>query len=532
MLSTLFVLLTQCTLVAAPQDTSADAPLAIVVRPVAFAPALEDWKKFRQSQGFRIVEIDTASEPEDLKKTVHQELKASTTKRKFVVLAGDTITTPINAPKVDKSNSIPTFYLRSEVVKKFGSEPTIGSDLPYSDLDDDNIPDVAIGRIPADSAEQLGEYLRRVVEYERSEDFGEWRHKINVVAGVGGFGPLADGAIEAVTRRLLTEGIPNQFTLGMCYASPTSVYCPNPFDFQKKLLDRLNQGSLFWIYIGHGHVATLDRFQVDRNEFDLLNTQSLDQVSIEQGPPIAVFLACYTGAFDAYQDCLAEKIVMLPKGPIAAIAGTRMTMPYGMSALASQMLDLCFKDHTSTLGELLLEAKRRMVREEESPKSLKPLTALASALSPEGHDLAQERLEHLRLMHILGDPTLNLFHPTTFDITAPSRASPGDTIEIQGQGPQDATHARIELTYRRDYLPPNVRSRSRYQGDEASLQSMNETHEAANDLVLQSLEVPCPQGKIQASLTLPSDAKGRFVARAYLTCPHGVASGSATIQVK
>lgn len=51
---------------------------------------------------------------------------------------------------------------------------------------------------------------------------------------------------------------------------------------------------------------------------------------------------------------------MLPNGPIAALAGTRMTMPYGMSALGAD-LDSCFIEQSATLGELVLAAKQRAV---------------------------------------------------------------------------------------------------------------------------------------------------------------------------
>jgi hypothetical protein len=57
-----------------------------------------------------------------------------------------------------------------------------------------------------------------------------------------------------------------------------------------------------------------------------------------------VLIACYTGAIDARDDSLAEELVLDEQGPIAAIAATRVTMPYGNTVLGCELLRAAFTD--------------------------------------------------------------------------------------------------------------------------------------------------------------------------------------------
>ena len=87
--------------------------------------------------------------------------------------------------------TVPTNYLKATINTRWGSEPHIASDAPYADVDGDQIPDLAVGRIPADSADELAAVVRKILRYEQQADSGRrfaWQRRLHVVAGVGGFG--------------------------------------------------------------------------------------------------------------------------------------------------------------------------------------------------------------------------------------------------------------------------------------------------------------------------------------------------------
>ena len=84
----------------------------------------------------------------------------------------------------------------------------MASDMPFGDFDQDKIPDAAVGRLPVQRAVELDQFIDRIIAYERSDDFGSWRGQVQLVGGIGGFGMMADAAIESVTRTVVTSVLP------------------------------------------------------------------------------------------------------------------------------------------------------------------------------------------------------------------------------------------------------------------------------------------------------------------------------------
>ena len=156
------------------------------------------------------------------------------------------------------SLTVPTHYLPSQVIHRFGGEPIIAGDNGFADLDDDRLPDMAIGRLPADSVDDLRVMVSKIVAYERGPAPGAWQRRINLVAGLGGFGALADAAIEASAKRLLIAGIPAAFATTVTYGSLAQPPMPD-VEFHAATVERLDEGCLFWVYMGHGRTRAVDR---------------------------------------------------------------------------------------------------------------------------------------------------------------------------------------------------------------------------------------------------------------------------------
>ncbi len=494
-----------------------DAPVdTVVVCPVAWRPAMQPWVEWRESQGHRIEFIDRDPNPYVIRDRIRNVAERHDQTLRFVVLVGDA--PKVNAPS-DDGVSLPPFYTNAKAVHLFGGDRTTSTDFFFGEFNDDLEVDLAVGRIPVRSSEELSAFLSKVLDYERSTDFGEWRRTIDVTAGVGGFGLLADTAIELATRRLLCEGIPEHFHLRMTQASPLSLFCPPPRDFGKQVLNNLNEGSLFWVYIGHGHVRTLDRLRIEDRTFRILDEGSLPEVNVQCGPPIAVFLACYTGAFDADVDCLAEQLVRLPNGPVATLAGSRVTMPYGMSVLAAHMLDACFLEREATIGEILMRGKQRSMLQtppDDDPLSRQNiLDAIAETLSPPGHSLAAEREDHLYLINLLGDPMMRIPHPKEMSLDVPTKAKAGETIVVRGEVPESG-RLRIELVLSRDRDPPQLSKRPFYLDQDEIHEEMIRTYQAANLRTIFEVERDVGSGQFEVELTLPEDAFGKHFIRCFL----------------
>ena len=135
----------------------------------------------------------------------------------------------------------------------FGSEPEIATDNTFADLDGDGLPELAIGRLPADSKAEVERFVARVIEYEQDNSPNQqWRRNVNFVAGVGGFGGVIDNVIEQTTKQIITDLVPCDCQTSMTFGCWRSPYCPDPRRFSETAIRRFNEGCLFWVYIGHG----------------------------------------------------------------------------------------------------------------------------------------------------------------------------------------------------------------------------------------------------------------------------------------
>jgi hypothetical protein len=312
----------------------------------------------------------------------------------------------------------------------------IATDNYYADLDDDSSPDLAVGRLTADTPDELTAMIEKIIAYERNDDFGLWRTRINFVAGAGGFGLLADKLIERVAGNIIRRHVPASYQNTITYSawqSPPS----QPDRFREKVIERLNEGGSYWVYIGHGDERNL--VSASRSRFarwdTVFSTSDVGRLNPIGGATIALFLACRTGGFDKREDCLAEELLRAPEGPVAVIAGSRVTMPYAMSILGLGLLTETFENRRATIGEVFLHAKRRLLPPssahrvglatvvavssafELAPTNAVPITLRMAALrvvrllGTLPADLMQERAEHVALFNLFGDPLLRLRHP-------------------------------------------------------------------------------------------------------------------------
>ncbi len=498
-----------------------------VVCPAEFRPALSPWLEYRQAQGRRIVLIDSQGKAEQIRAAIRKV--ANSGQLKAVMLVGDALPsgtrTAANAAK-----TIPTHLARAKVNVNWGSEPEIATDNWYADLDDDQIPDVAIGRLTVDSAAELSRMVRKILNYEREQGADLWRRQIHLIAGLGGFGQLADATLEAAAKSILTEGIPARYASSMTYASWRSPYCPEPERFNETTVDRLNDGCLFWVYLGHGQRREVDRLQAPGGNHRILDCGDMARLRAKHGAPIALFLACYTGAFDA-EDCLAEEMLRAEGGPVAVISGSRVTMPYAMSVLGTEMLKECFRQQRETIGEVLLYAKRNSMLNPRTDQRSKTLDSLAVLLNPQGGDPAEERAEHLLLFNLLGDPLLRLRHPREVKLDVPSTAVAGERLRVSGRSDVDG-EALVELVVRRDRLTFSPESRNQYHPSSETARDYEETYRRANDARLCSQIVRVQNGRFTAELEPPLDAWGDCHVRVFVQGERDFAASAADIDVQ
>ncbi len=390
-------------------DAALAAPDTLVVCPTAFRAALAEWQEYRRSQGHEIQVIDPPTSAQRLREFVRQASASGSLK--YLLLIGD-VPRASSASEQRLLNTTPTNYLPAKVNVKWGSEPWIASDAPYADLDGDDVPDLAMGRIPVSTIGQLATVLRKTLDYERKSEHGAWERRLDIASGVGGFGVVTDAIIEAAARQVITQNVPAEYVTQHIHPDGLTDQTAGLLaNFPARARQQLNEGSLAWVYLGHGRVTELDRVKTSTGSESILSVGDVPRLHCCGHSPLAVLVACYTGAMDAPRNCLAEELLIATEGPVAVIAATRVTMPYGNTVLGCELLRACFRDRPELLGDTLRQAERKTLLPVRDDQLRSSLDSMASGLSPSPVDLASERLEHVQMYHLFGDPLIRLRRP-------------------------------------------------------------------------------------------------------------------------
>jgi hypothetical protein len=513
--------------VAAEQRATGKAPDVAVVCPQSFRAALAPWIAHRTAQGHRIAIVSSEGSVDSIRGRIAEVARQG--ELKFVVLIGDAEPTASRDATV-RERSVPTHFGKSKVGVLWGSEPLIATDNPYADLDGDGRPDVAIGRLTCDSAAELTKIVDKIVAYEKSADLGMWRRRVSFVAGVGGFGALADATIESGAKMVICDGVPAAYTTSVTFGSWQSPYCPPPAQFNQTTIDRLNEGSLFWVYIGHGYRQGLDIVQVPGKLYPVLTAKDVAKMRATASP-IALFLACYTGAFDDERDCLAEEMLRSEGAPVAAICGSRVTMPYAMAVMGGEMMQECFVKRRDTVGEVILHAKRSLLDAKGTAPNRPTLDAIAELVSPKGTKPADERAEHVLLFNLIGDPLLRIPHPEEVAVEAPRFVVAGDTLRLSGTCKIDGK-CTVELVVRRDRLTFDPPERERYDESAESMAGFAEVYRRANDPLLASQSVVVRDGKFDAAIAVPVGVDGPCHVRVFVEGAKQAAIGASDLYVR
>ena len=504
-------------------------PDTVVVCPDVFREAITPWITYREGQGHHIAVVSATGTTDEIRESIKRAGQGG--QIHAVLLVGDIEATIGRMPSV-RARCVPVEWAKSEVTVLLGSEPHVGTDQWCADLDRDGSPEVAVGRLTADTPDELSTMIAKIIAYERSHDFRPWRRRLEFVAGAGGFGAVTDRIIEGTARSFLTQNIAPDYELVMTYGSWRSPFCPDPRRFRETTIESLNEGCQFWVYMGHGYHVELAPLETPAGAFPVLSVAEATQLDCRQGLPIALFMSCYAGAFDAYDDCLAEAMLRAKGGPVAVIAASRTTMPYAMGILALELARQALDGPAETLGEAVLAAKQQLLVDgSEVGPQRKMLDSVAGLISPLPNKLAEERREHVLLFNLLGDPLLRLRRPKPVELTAPETIAAGQPLVLTGTSEVDG-RATVELLVRRDRFVTTPVRRSSFPTSSEDWAGFQDQYARANDRRLARTETEIRGGRLATTLPVPDNARGNCFIRVYVEGVDDYATGAAATSVQ
>jgi hypothetical protein len=348
---------------ALPNFTNIDT---LVVTHGDFADAAQRFAALKEAEGRRVAVVDVERaydafsagivEAEAVRALIRQAAKASRGLR-YVVLIGDDTFDPENFSGLGDVSFVPSLYAAERVTSENG----------YADLDGDGRPDLAIGRLPARSAQEAGALVDKIAGQAQALRAGAGRDLFAVDNGSGGANPFLAEAQAVAAQMPGGSSIPFADIGGGIVAARSTVEAG------------FAVGG-FVHYFGHGGPQTW----ADEHLLDV------DAVSSLTGPGSVVLTwACQVQDYQyIYGHSVNEALVMKPQGGALASFG-----PAGITDQAQQaLLYGAFYERLrkgGSLGEIIRDAK-----------------AAAVARDPRARAAAEG-------FNLLGDPSLLIAAPPT-----------------------------------------------------------------------------------------------------------------------
>ncbi|MBN1780647.1 hypothetical protein JW948_05935 [bacterium] len=376
---------------------------------------LEPLLDLRESQGLRtmVVGLDTIYNEFNFGipdvQAIHRFLGYAyhnwTIRPRFVLLVGDGYYN--NRAGVENGNLLPSPLIQTY---KYGAAP---SDHYYTLLDsDDDLPDIAIGRIPVRTREDLSLVVDKIVNYENSPP-DAWKNRYLLI-GAG----TTDDIFKQQSESIISQIMPGRYDPYRLYLSGkiSDPYVGGTQD----LLNMMNEGTALINFRGHGGGAIwADAGLLDLDDVDLIdNAETL---------PIITSMTCFTGDFSSNKTCLGEALLCNSKnGAIAFWGSTSVGWTVTDYEILIELYQLLVQCEYRTIGELIQYGK------------------INFSLLHTGPIPRSELYQYT----LIGDPATRIPFPETqmpFEIASRS-LSAGDDIIISGNAPASGLQFSLDIT--------------------------------------------------------------------------------------
>ncbi len=425
----------------------------------------------------------------------------------YVLLAGDATYDRTDLVDID---TIPTVMSRTMYN---GATP---SDVLYveppADLD---VPMPAIGRLPFRDAAPMKAYIDRLIRYETAPPNHASRRMMRFVTSEGRFGELIDARIERLFRNLISTELSPAFDIEITFASVASSFLWPPPEFNDKVIDALNEGALFYTYMGHGFALGFDALRAGRHRYPILTIKDVPRIDIKGTPPALLVVACTTAIFDLpHQDGVGEAIMKQPNGPVAYWGATRICHPAGNALLGRSIAQFMAKQEGELrLGQILAKAGTYTIRPKKDDigfKSLRMIARMLAGLKTQ-EEMDRLALEGVWLYALLGDPALKIAFPRrTIELTSTfDETQLAIVVDAAAKLPNGTElHFTLEHSRSRNAHTPEPVSNVL---DPAQFPTIRENHRRSNDWVIDRREAVVQDGAARVEFPLAGKTKGLVV---------------------
>jgi hypothetical protein len=344
----------------------------LLIGPREFLPAVNPLLELRRNQGLRVKAVpleDVFSDfgygeatPDAIRDFVSYAYHAwASPAPRYVLLVGDATYDFKDYLATGVRNSVPPLMVKTTYL-------WTASDPSYAAVNgEDSMPDLAIGRLPAATLEEVQALVGKIVTYETG-DASLWGPPVVLVADnpdrAGDFVADADELASTV----------------LAHRNVRKVYLSElgPSATRSSILQAFNEGASLASYMGHGGI----HLWAEENVF---NTSDVASLTPQSQMPLLLTLNCLNGYFHfPYFNSLAEELLKAKgRGAIAAFSPSGLSLDEPAHEYHRALLNELFSRRHQRLGDALLAAQERYAETGAMP-------------------------ELLAIYHLFGDPALTL----------------------------------------------------------------------------------------------------------------------------
>jgi hypothetical protein len=286
---------------------------------------------------------------------------------RYVVLLGDATYDTKDYMGTGVVNQVPAKLVKTEFVWT-ASDPWLAS-VNGEDI----LPDVAIGRLPASSVEEVQSLVEKILAYEEGE--GDPSAPVVLIADNPDTAGDFDWNADELASTVLSDQNVEKIYLSQLGTAATRSAIVSAFD----------EGASLVSYIGHGGI------ELWANE-NLLNWANVSSLSEQSQQPILFTMNCLNGYFHfphyhggfLHENSLSEELLKAEgKGVIAAFSPTGFSLDEPAHRFHKAVLNEVVHGEHTRLGDAILAGQADYADTGALP-------------------------ELLSIYHLLGDPALNL----------------------------------------------------------------------------------------------------------------------------
>lgn len=431
-------------------QADATQPRWLLVTTGELVDELEPLVQRRQQQGFEILKLIRGGQLSRSEWTSEfirdkiSELSLESKRPLYVLLVGDW----------EANNQLS--YLPS-TLGEHGRMKNAPTDHGYGIPNDLGVPTAAVGRIPARTAADVKQFVAKVIRFE-DQNIGTWTNRLNLWIGH----PGGNSAIEKKLGETIVQSAVNNSLsqLDLTWSGTCLIDFPNtPFSvdrktFQARMQEDLARGECFTIYAGHSAAEGLwseDQSVFARDDWARINIQS--------SPGVVLTTGCYSCQMSGLngKGFLTESMLN-PHGPVACMGA--------------------YAESYAAIGQLAMNAFVDLVARPKSPDRLGDYWHSITAGIGSGKmdsltfwlydqadgsrgkvPLDKQRLEHLEMWTLFGDPALRIpFLEPTLDVSVKAEIGSSDAV-VEFDVPPELMGGTCELQV--DLVPEKMKGKSR-----------------------------------------------------------------------